>query len=77
MKKKNNIRNESLTINNSMFDDARLSSSFGVTAIRMAKKEKEVAEDNIYVEGPQGTFKDEPVTFESTVFDGDDDDGNA
>ena len=77
-KKKYNIRSEGLTINNSMFDNTRLSSSSGVTAIRMAKKGKEAAEENIYVDGPSGIFKDEPVTFENTAFDGDDDDhGNA
>ena len=63
-----------MTINNSMFDNARLSSGSGVTAIRMAKKEKEAAEDNIYVDSPSKTFNDEPVTFENTGFDGDDDD---
>ena len=57
-----------------MFDNTRLSSSSGVTAIRMAKNGKEAAEENIYVEGPSGTFNNEPVTFENTAFDGDDDD---
>ena len=75
-KKKYSIRNEGLLINNSVFDSASLSSSSGVTAIRMAKKEKEAAEENINVDSPSGTFEDEPVTFENTVFDGDDD-GNA
>ena len=73
-KKKYNIRNEGLLINNSVFDSTSLSSDSGVTAIRMAKKEKEAAEDNIYVEGPRGTFKDQPVTFENTGFDSDEDD---
>ena len=76
-RKKDKIRNKGLTINNSMFDDARLSSSPGVTAIRMAKKEKQAAGDNTYVDGPLGTFKDEPVTFENTAFDGDDDGDSA
>ena len=73
-KKKYNVRSEGMTIDNSMFDDARLSSSSGVTAIRMAKKEKEAAEDNIDVDSPSGTFNDESATFENTGFDGDDDD---
>ena len=72
-KKKYNIRNEGLLINNSVFDSTSLSSSSGVTAIRMAKKEKEAAEDNIYVDSPAGTFQNEPFTFENTGFDSDDD----
>ena len=70
-KKRYNNLNQGLTINNSTFDDTRLSS--GVTAIRMAKKGKEAAEDSINVDSPSLAFKDKLVTFENTVFDGDDD----
>ena len=73
-KKKYNINNEGLVINNSMFDDVSLSSSSGVTTIRMAKKEKEAAEDNIYVDSPSRKLLDEPVIFENSGFNHDDSD---
>ena len=57
-----------------MFEDLSKRDNSGVTAISMARKEKEAAEENVYVDSPSSKFADEPVVLANAGFDHDDSD---